>query len=303
MHLKTISPHPSISSPATIGFISISGAINLSLPISIYCPSGSLKVLLLLVVVLLVDCGFQGQLVVHLDVARNEAEFLFYFPHNLKIGCAIEGISSHVQQLRQVVGNMAAGDVEPFESGFDDIAVEDRETVSDTIASIQEQGSDQPLSIQGHQSLIAVLQTPDIELFEHYFHHANFIGHWVHYRFGEEDGPALGVSHSDLVEGVLKEDFHVLPVFDDALLSGVAELQQGSILGSFISHHDLFQLHILSQILFRPEHGPADQRCKRGLGEVISRKPHLHVPCPRIAYYCFRLHLDLCRYILFPYYL
>ena len=44
MHLKTISPHPSISSPATIGFISISGAINLSLPISIYCPSGSLKV-------------------------------------------------------------------------------------------------------------------------------------------------------------------------------------------------------------------------------------------------------------------
>lgn len=44
IHLKTIYPHPSISSPAIEGFISISGAKNLSLPIFISCPSGSLNV-------------------------------------------------------------------------------------------------------------------------------------------------------------------------------------------------------------------------------------------------------------------
>jgi hypothetical protein len=42
------------------------------------------------------DAGLYGEFVIHLDVSRNKAEFLFDFSYDLKIGRAVEGVSSLV---------------------------------------------------------------------------------------------------------------------------------------------------------------------------------------------------------------
>jgi hypothetical protein len=93
-----------------------------------------------------------------------------------------------MEKLEKVVGNMSTSNVEPFKAGFDDVAAVDRDAVGDTITAIEKHGSIHALSKERHQCLHAVLYPIHLEFLEHDFHHAYFVGHWVHDRFRYEDG-------------------------------------------------------------------------------------------------------------------
>jgi hypothetical protein len=45
------------------------------------------------------DAGLLGKFVIHLDVSRNKAEFLFDFSYDLEIGRAVEGVSSLMEKF------------------------------------------------------------------------------------------------------------------------------------------------------------------------------------------------------------
>jgi len=65
----------------------------------------------------------------------------------------------------------------------------------------------------------------DVKGLEHDFSHAFPIGLGVSGGFGEEAG-VLGGSHSELVVEAVVPDFsHIVPVVDDTVFDGVAELE------------------------------------------------------------------------------
>jgi hypothetical protein len=45
------------------------------------------------------DAGLYGEFVVHFDVSRNKAEFLFDFSYDLEIGRAVESVSSLMEKF------------------------------------------------------------------------------------------------------------------------------------------------------------------------------------------------------------
>ncbi len=119
-----------------LGFINISGARNLYRPILTTSPSGSLYSLTIARVLLLVDAGLKGHLFIHSDVTRDKAKLLFYLSHCLKVRRTVESVPSLMHQLQQVVGHMPARNLKPFEAGLDDIAIEHRDDVGDSVATI-----------------------------------------------------------------------------------------------------------------------------------------------------------------------
>ncbi len=92
------------------------------------------------------DASLKCHLVIHLDISRNEAIFLFYLSNDFEVRCTVEGIASLMEKLEKMVGNMSACDFESFEAGFDDIAAVDWDAVGDTITTIEKHGSIHTLS-------------------------------------------------------------------------------------------------------------------------------------------------------------
>lgn len=92
-----------------------------------------------------------------------------------------------MEKFEQVVGDMSSCDFQSFEAGLDDVSAEDGDAMCHTVTAIEKHGGVHTLSEEGHQCLHTVLDPIDLEFFEHDFHHADLIGHWVHNRFRYED--------------------------------------------------------------------------------------------------------------------
>jgi len=58
--------------------------------------------------------------------------------------------------------------------------------------------------------------------------HLLAVGLWVEWGLGEEDGVVLGGDSQLVVEGVVPDLLHVVPVGDDAVLDGVLQGEDAS---------------------------------------------------------------------------
>lgn len=79
----------------------------------------------------------------------------------------------------------------------------------------------------------------------------------IHGGFGEEDLATRGVDAELLVEGVVPEEAHVLPVLDDAVLEGLGDLEIRAVGLCLIADHDVFDYGIPLALL-GAEDGAAD---------------------------------------------
>jgi len=175
---------------------------------------------------LFMDAGLSSHFVVNGNISRDKTKPFLQLPHKFEVRRTVEGVPSPVQQLQKVIGDMPPSQLHPLKTGGDDIAIKNRDAVSDPVPTIQQHRSHHPLCEQGHQSLHAVLYFFNSKLLEHQFEHPLLVLDWVHDRLRYEDGRVLGICDADLFEGILHEDFHVLPIFNYALRCRIAQLQQ-----------------------------------------------------------------------------
>lgn len=119
---------------------------------------------------------------------------------------------------------MSSSNIKPLKTTRYNVAVIDRNAVSDTISTIKQHGCHHSLSKERHQGLSSILYFVDLEFFEKEFKHSLLIDDRVHDGLGDKDGGAFGVIDSDLFEGIFEQYLHIFPVFDDTLGSGIAQL-------------------------------------------------------------------------------
>lgn len=85
---------------------------------------------------LFVDACFEGHFIVHLYISRHKAKLFFDLSHDFEIWCAVESISALMEKFEQMVSHVPACNLQSFETGFNDIATKDRNTVSNTITTV-----------------------------------------------------------------------------------------------------------------------------------------------------------------------
>merc|ERR1712016_403322 len=180
-----------------------------------------------------------------LEVQGNVAELLLDVTDNLPLGSGGEGVAPLGEDLHQVVGELTASQVQTDNGMGESVTLVDGDTVGDTVAGIHNNTGGTAGGVQGEHSLDGDVHGGHVEGLEHNLGHLLPVGLGVEGGLGQEDGLLLGGNAELVVEGVVPDLLHVVPVGDDAVLNGVLQgedtplgLGLVSNIGVLLSHTD-----------------------------------------------------------------
>ncbi len=123
------------------------------------------------------------------------------------------------------------------------IAFVDGHSVGDTIARVQHNTSGTTRGVQREHSLDGDVHGGRVEGLEHDLSHLLSVGLGVERSLSEKDGVLLRGHTQLIVEGVMPDLLHVVPVGHDSVLNGVLEGQDASLGLSLIAYVGVLLAH------------------------------------------------------------
>merc|ERR1719381_424208 len=158
-----------------------------------------------------------------LEVQGDVAQLLLDVTDNLALGSGGEGVAPLGEDLHQVVGELTASQVQTDDGVGESVTLVDRDAVGDTVTGVHDDTGGTAGGVQGEHSLDGDVHGGHVEGLEHDLGHLLPVGLGVEGSLGEEDGLLLGGNAELVVEGVVPDLLHVVPVGDDSVLNGVLQ--------------------------------------------------------------------------------
>ena len=145
----------------------------------------------------------------------------------------------------------------------------DWDCVRDTISGIHDDSSGSARSVQGQDSLDSDVHGGCVEGLEHDLGHLLSVGFGVEGSFSQEDGVFLGGNSQLVVESVMPDLLHIIPVGDDSMLDGVLQGEDTSFALSLISDVGVLLSHTDHDTLMS---GSSYDRGEDSSGSIITSK-------------------------------
>merc|ERR1711937_941563 len=180
--------------------------------------------------------GGRGHLL--LEIKGNIAEFLLDVPDDLPLSSGGEAVSPLSEDLHQVVGEVTAGKVESEDGVGKGVTFIDGDCVGDTVARIEDNTSGTAGGIQGEHGLDGDVHGRGVEGLGHDLGHLLSVGLGVEGSFSEENWVLLRGDTELVVESVVPDLLHVVPVGQDSSL-GLGLVSNIGVLLSHTNHHAL----------------------------------------------------------------
>merc|ERR1719420_340630 len=184
-----------------------------------------------------------------LEVKGNIEELLLDVTDNLTLSGGGERVASLGEDLHQVVGELTSSKVKTDDGVWESITLVDGDSVGDTVTRVHDDTGGTSGSVEGEDSLDCNIHGGHVEGLEHDLGHLLTVSLWVEGSLSKEDGLLLGGNTELIVEGVMPDLLHIIPVGDDSVLNGVLEGKDTSlglslitdigILLSHTNHHTL----------------------------------------------------------------
>merc|ERR1711902_210499 len=178
-----------------------------------------------------------------LEVKGNIAEFLLDVTDNLALSSGGEGVATLGEDLHQVVGELTSSKIKTDNSMGESITFIDGDTVGDTISRVHYNTSGTARGIKGEDSLDGNIHSGHVEGLEHDLGHLLTVSLGVEGSLSEQDGLLLRGNTELIVEGVVPDLLHVIPVGDDSVLNGVLEGEDTSLGLGLISNIGILLSH------------------------------------------------------------
>merc|ERR1712209_11603 len=147
------------------------------------------------------------------------------------------------------------------------ITLIDGNSVGDTITRVHDNTSGTTRGIQGEDSLDGNIHGGHVEGLEHDLGHLFTIGLGVEGSLSQEDGLFLRSNTEFIVEGVMPDLLHVIPVGDDTVFNGVFQGEDTSLGLSLITDIGVLLTHTDHDTLMA---GTADNGGEDSPGGVIT---------------------------------
>merc|ERR1719447_361300 len=189
--------------------------------------------------------GGSGHLL--LEVQGDVAQLLLDVTDNLTLSSGGEGVAPLGEDLHQVVGELTSSKIQTDDGMGKGITLVDGDAVGDTVTGVHDDAGGTARGVQGKHSLDGDVHGGHVEGLEHDLGHLLPVGLGVERSLSQEDGLLLGGNAELVVEGVVPDLLHVVPVGDDSVLHGVLEgedtplgLSLVTYIGVLLSHahHD-----------------------------------------------------------------
>merc|ERR1712240_916767 len=207
-----------------------------------------------------------------LEVKGNIAELLLDVTDDLTLSGGGERVATLGEDLHEIVGELTSSKVKTDDGVGEGITFIDGDTVGDTISRVHDDTSGTSGSIEGEDSLDGNIHSGHVEGLEHDLGHLLTVGLGVEGSLSEEDGLFLRGNTEFVVEGVVPDLLHIIPVGDDSVLNGVLEGEDTSLGLGFISNIGILLSHTDHHTLVS---WAADNGGEDGSGSVISGESSL----------------------------
>merc|ERR1712198_78195 len=202
----------------------------------------------------------------------NIAELFLDVTDNLTLSCGGERITSLGEDLHQVVGELTSSKVKTDDCVWESITLIHGNTVGDTVTGVHDNTGGTSGGVEGENSLDGNIHGRHVEGLEHDLGHLLTVSLWVEGSLSEEDGLFLRGNTELIVEGVVPDLLHVIPVGDDSVLNGVLEGEDTSLGLSLISNIGILLSHTDHDTLVT---GTSNNGGEDSSGSVISSKSSL----------------------------
>merc|ERR1719188_1185926 len=178
-----------------------------------------------------------------LEVKGNIAELLLDVTDNLPLSGGGERVASLGEDLHQVVGELTSSEVKTDDGVWESITLVDGDSVGDTITGVHDNTSGTSGGVEGEDSLDGNIHGGHVEGLEHDLGHLLTVGLGVEGSLSKEDGLFLWGNTEFIVEGVMPDLLHIIPVGDDTVFNGVFQGKDTSLGLSLISNIRILLSH------------------------------------------------------------
>merc|ERR1739847_125293 len=180
-----------------------------------------------------------------LEVKGDIAELLLDVTDNLALSGGGERVTALSEDLHEVVGELTASQVQTEDGVGKSITLIDGDVVGDTIARVHDHTGGTTRGIEGKDGLDGNIHGGHVEGLEHDLSHLLTVSLGVEGSLSKEDGLLLGGNTEFIVEGVMPDLLHIIPVGDDTVFNGVLQGEDTSLglslvtdIGILLSHTD-----------------------------------------------------------------
>merc|ERR1719410_3332212 len=164
-----------------------------------------------------------------LEVKGDVAELLLDVTDNLALSGGGEGVAPLGEDLHKVVGELTASQVKTDNGVGESVTLVDGDTMGDTVTGVHDDTSGTSRGVQGEHGLDGDVHGGHVEGLEHDLGHLLPVGLGVEGSLSQEDGLLLRGDTELVVEGVVPDLLHVIPVGDDSVLNGVLQGEDTSL--------------------------------------------------------------------------
>merc|ERR1719150_1199758 len=177
------------------------------------------------------------------EVKSNVAELFLDVTDNFTLSGCGERVASLGEDLHEVVGELTSSQVQTEDGVWESITFIDGDGVGDTITRVHDNTSGTSRSIEGKDSLDGNIHGWHVEGFEHDLGHLFTVSLWVKGSFSQEYGLLFWCNTELVVEGVMPDFFHIIPVGDDSVFNWVLQGKDTSLGLGFITYIGVFLSH------------------------------------------------------------
>lgn len=164
-----------------------------------------------------------------LEIKCDVAELLLDVSHDFSLGSSGEGVTSLSQDFHEVIGQITTSHVDTRNSMRKSETFVDGHNVSDTITGVKHDTSGSTGCVEGEDGLDRDVEGGCVEGLEHDLGHLLSVRLGIDGGFGEQNRVFLR-SHSQLiVEGVVPNLLHVIPIGDHPMLDRVTECEDTTL--------------------------------------------------------------------------
>merc|ERR1719300_289583 len=177
------------------------------------------------------------------EVKGNIAKLFLDVTDDLTLSSGCERVATLSEDLHEVVGEFTSSKVKTDNGMWEGITFVDWDTVGDTITRVHDNTSGTSRGIKGENSLDSNKHSGHVEGLEHDLSHLLTVGLWVQGSFSKKDGLLLRGNTELIVEGVVPDFLHIIPVGDDSMLNRVLQSKDTSLGLGFISNIGILLSH------------------------------------------------------------
>ena len=174
-------------------------------------------------VALLEGRGVGSSLEFLFKIKGNVTELLLDVSDNFTFSGGVERITTLSQVLDQVVGKITTSKIETEDGMGEGETFVDGDCVGDTVTRIQDDTGGTTRSVEGQDGLNCDVESRGVKSLEHDLGHLFTVGLGVEGGLSEQYGVLLGSNTKFVIEGVMPDLLHVIPIGDDTVLDGVLE--------------------------------------------------------------------------------